>query len=219
MSSSYFDVIAQELFKQQQKMQGLVAENHKLRQELADLREGRGIFVEIQHKRFALTIPTIPATPVSLATTSTPTIAQEDTTEPDTSVPQEAPAVPADNIDANAELSNNETPSPTRSTATDPVRKTVTTVRLVEASALQPARQDPTLTPTADMDKAQEEDKPAATPFLEEIMLDEFAIALTSPVATWKKGQEENTERKQQSIEEDQKAALRRELMGSFLLE
>ncbi len=218
MSSSYFDVIAQELLKQQQKMQGLVAENRKLRQELADLREGRGIFVEIQQKRFALTIPTTPTTPDAPSITST----QESSTEPATSIVAEISTFSVDNADTNTEPSSSEALPSTRNTAAAPTRKAMTTVQLVEASAPQSAnaKQDsaPVPTPTAAQDAVPEEDKPAATPFLEEIMLDEFATALTSPMAVWK-GSEKKKERKQQSIDEDQKAALRRELMGSFLLE
>jgi hypothetical protein len=59
--------------------------------------------------------------------------------------------------------------------------------------------------------------------FLEEIMIDEFANALTSPNAVW----QDPTEKKQSTpqrkpenpINEKQKEALRRELMNSFLLE
>jgi hypothetical protein len=51
-------------------------------------------------------------------------------------------------------------------------------------------------------------------PFLEEIILDEFAAAMTSPVAAIARPPE-----KEERTEEEQKEALRRELMGSYLLE
>jgi cell division protein FtsB len=54
MDSNYFDQIAQEIFKQKRLMDQLEAENRELRQRLADLRAGRGIFVEIEGSRFAL---------------------------------------------------------------------------------------------------------------------------------------------------------------------
>ncbi|GHO84149.1 hypothetical protein [Dictyobacter formicarum] len=61
----------------------------------------------------------------------------------------------------------------------------------------------------------QEENKESAQPtFLEEIMLDEFASALTSPHTALKQ-----PEKKPEQSEEEKKANLRRELMGSFLLE
>jgi hypothetical protein len=59
--------------------------------------------------------------------------------------------------------------------------------------------------------------------FLEEIMLDEFNNALTSPNAVWQDPTEKKTAKEQpkpqESIDEKQKEALRRELMGSYLLE
>ncbi len=54
MDGNSFDHIAQELFKQKQLMDQLVAENRELRQQLAELRAGRGIFVDIFGSRFAL---------------------------------------------------------------------------------------------------------------------------------------------------------------------
>lgn len=50
--------------------------------------------------------------------------------------------------------------------------------------------------------------------FLEEIMLDEFESALTAPIAI-----EQGQEQKSEISEEKKKAALRHELIGSFLLE
>ena len=54
MDGNYFDRIAQEIVKQKQLMDQLEAENRELRQRLADLRAGRGIFVDIVGSRFAL---------------------------------------------------------------------------------------------------------------------------------------------------------------------
>jgi cell division protein FtsB len=54
MDRTYFDQIAQEIFKQKRLMDQLEAENRELRQQLADLRAGRGIFVDISGSRFAL---------------------------------------------------------------------------------------------------------------------------------------------------------------------
>lgn len=51
--------------------------------------------------------------------------------------------------------------------------------------------------------------------FLEEMLIDEFASAATSPMAVWKAP----VTRKLTAIDEDQNAALRKELIGSFLLE
>ena len=54
MDRNYFEQIAQEILKQKQLMEQLEAENRELCQRLADLRAGRGIFVEIAGSRFAL---------------------------------------------------------------------------------------------------------------------------------------------------------------------
>ncbi len=77
------------------------------------------------------------------------------------------------------------------------------------AAELTPAE----VTPILEEEEAKKQEIPT---FLEEIMLDEFAAAATSPMAVWT-----GPANKQDSalIEEEQKAALRRELMGSFLLE
>lgn len=50
--------------------------------------------------------------------------------------------------------------------------------------------------------------------FLEEIMLDEFAAAMTNPVATVS-----TPPKKAEKTEDEQKADLRRDLMGSYVLE
>ena len=54
MEGNIFEQIAQELVKQKHLMDQLEAENRELRQRLADLRAGRGIFVDIAGSRFAL---------------------------------------------------------------------------------------------------------------------------------------------------------------------
>jgi hypothetical protein len=66
-------------------------------------------------------------------------------------------------------------------------------------------------------DEVEEEETPPVhtSPFLEEMLLDEFASAATSPMAVWKAP----VTRKLTAIDEDQNAALRKELIGSFLLE
>jgi cell division protein FtsB len=49
-----FDQLAQEIFKQKQLMDRLEAENRELRRQLAELRAGRGIYVDVSRSRFSL---------------------------------------------------------------------------------------------------------------------------------------------------------------------
>ena len=62
MGGNYFDQIAQELRKQKQLMDQLEAENRALRQQLAFLRTGMGIFIEIDGIRFPLKNSLLPIT-------------------------------------------------------------------------------------------------------------------------------------------------------------
>lgn len=54
MESHPFDLIVQAVLRQQQLMEQLEEENWQLRRQLADLRDGRGIYVDIDGKRFWL---------------------------------------------------------------------------------------------------------------------------------------------------------------------
>ena len=45
-SGSNFELIMQELLKQKQVLEDLQSENDELHRQLADVREGRGVFVE-----------------------------------------------------------------------------------------------------------------------------------------------------------------------------
>jgi cell division protein FtsB len=49
-----FDKLAQEIYRQKQVMDMLQEENKELHRQLADLRDGRGIFVLIEGKRYPL---------------------------------------------------------------------------------------------------------------------------------------------------------------------
>jgi len=70
-----------------------------------------------------------------------------------------------------------------------------------------------------DQTEEQEEESPhTSSSFLEEMLVDEFASAATSPIAVWN-GAENKTTTRKLAIDEEQKAVLRKELIGSFLLE
>ncbi|GCE17180.1 hypothetical protein [Dictyobacter kobayashii] len=81
----------------------------------------------------------------------------------------------------------------------------------VEEEVAQPVAQQPGSTSPLQQAEKKETEQPT---FLEEIMLDEFASALTSPHAALPAPEKQSSQ-----PSEEQKAHLRRELMGSFLLE
>ncbi|MEO8970429.1 MAG: hypothetical protein ABI406_02380 [Ktedonobacteraceae bacterium] len=176
MSESSFEFILQALRTQKQYLEQLQAENSELRQQLASLRNGQGIFVEILGTRFAL----VGTQPLEVLVHETA---------------QEAPTLElalAQTIDAptTAMPFIPETPRP-----------------------VEPFEEHMPL-----QEKVTEEITPSFSSSLleDEMFEDEFSDSVTSPVAVWK-GAEANPRPK--NINEDEKAALRRELIGSFLLE
>ncbi len=110
MGDSNFDALMQEIFEHRRIMEQLEEENRELHRQIADLREGRGISIEICGKRFSLAaltraIPTpapvsynTPAPEVSALITPTPqqtTIlyeAEPDVTEAPTIAMPETPS-------------------------------------------------------------------------------------------------------------------------------
>jgi hypothetical protein len=176
MSGTSFDSIAHAILTQKQMMDELQAENRELRQQLADLRAGHGIFIELGGMR----------------------------------IPLRGEIAAAETTNVTSVLSQNISSSPPSFS-----------MPKGEISSMVGNEDVAELTPTQELSLAEEapieKEEPEKTPtFLEEIMIDEFVTASTSPMAVWqvpvKKSQQE-------PIDEEQKAALRRELMGSFLLE
>jgi hypothetical protein len=169
MSGISFDHITQEVLKQQQLMKELEEENRELRRQLADLRAGHGIFIEIAGQRF-------PLGGEMQQPVTTSTVVQED--------------------------------------------QPVITSSLKGAPITGVLESEPVITENEEAEEAastvEEAEKWETPTFLEEIMLNEFAAAATSPMAV-----RDGPVKKQEteSIDEKQKATLRRELMDSFLLE
>jgi hypothetical protein len=185
MGGNNFDSLMQEILKHKRIMEQLEGENRELRRQLADLREARGIYVEICGRRFALMVGSIPA-PAQITPIPAPT----------------SYSTPAPGASTSGGPASQKTP-PLYDTETD----------VTEAPTIaMPQTPRPATRPLED-----EEEETSIPTFLEEIMMDEFASASTvsaSPTATWSP-----PAKKQQSTEEDEKATLRRQLMGSFLLE
>lgn len=162
-----FELIMQELLHQKQVLEDLEAENRELRQQIADLREGRGVFIEILGKRFSLIGDSVASSDMSSTSQPAPIVQQASTN----------------------------------------------TIGALPSSTAE--------TPLSAIDQ-EGEDKPSST-FLEELLIDEFISSATTPIAVWQgpatPATPALTTTKQSTIDEDEKAALRRELMGSFLLE
>ncbi len=184
----------EEIFKQQRLLDELKRENAELRQQLIDLREGRGIFLDVMGIRFALAAqppgaPVEPAAPEGEALTGG--------VSPSLSAP-----VPR-------------APVPFPEEGLSEITQIRASIGPLEAQRM---KEGPTLAPA----------------YLEELLLDEFTAAATGPIggltASSPAGPSsplpatrESASQEQMAppslLDEEKKAALRRELMGSFLLE
>jgi hypothetical protein len=176
MGGSSFEQLIGEVFNQKQRMDELLAENYELRRQLADLRDGRGILLEIQGQLFSL---------------DGEIVAQAPPVEP---VSQEAL-----------------------------VAEQATTIMHVSEAAIGAGIFPETPVPGSDqfeqipysIDKEEEKVPSSSSSFLEEMLVDEFAAAATSPMAVW----QGSKTRKLVAIDEEEKAALRKQLIGSYILE
>ncbi len=185
MGGSNFELIMQEVLNQKQHMDELLAENSELRRQLTALRSGQGIFIEIEGRQFALESETF--------TNPFPV--------------QSVPTTPA--------IFELEPPAQTTAVATSS-NMPMGTIPETPYPSADDFAQVAQFSHKVDEVGEEEEVPPAHTsPFLEEMLLDEFASAATSPMAVWKAP----VTRKLAAIDEDQNAALRKELIGSFLLE
>ena len=172
-NGSGFEQIMEELLKQKQVLEDMEAENQELHRQLADLRAGRGIVIDILGQHFSLTA------------------------EPVVAAQEEEIRVHA------ADVSMQET----------------SMISISEEKGYLPSIPE---TPMPDMDVVMEElsedtspSRPAVSPiFLEEMLLEEFTSAAGNQLSVWSGPVSKTGE-----IDEAEKAVLRRELMGSFLLE
>lgn len=166
MGDNYFERLGRELLQQKRLMDKLKEENRELRRQLAELREGRGIFLKIGDQRFAL-----------LANGEAAALENN-----------------MDNTDTSIKITGKSATLSEKSTAEE---------------TLQRGREEKEPVPV-EAAKAKE------VPFLEEVMLDEFASALTNPVPgiPTTAGPKE----KQKNAYEEQRR-LRQDLQGSYILE
>lgn len=240
MGGSSFDVIVQEIMKQQQIMERLEEENRELHRQLADLRDGRGIFLDIHGKRYALIGDSIVPDYNDLALVSfqfveSPEREQEWQEQQLTMQEQPTMQIALYNTadaptEAMSELNEIEVvdalPLPEQDIELDDEAEVkVFTVddiadRRFEDMADKPTHPDQE-TPIPASQLASEEDL-IPPPFLEELMVDEFAAVSSNPRAVWTPPQLNSSRKQTKKLEmndEVTKAALRRELIGSFLLE
>jgi hypothetical protein len=176
MSDNGFERILQEIHNQKEYLEVLLAENADLRRQLADLRVGRGIFVEIADKRFALVGDTL------MAVEDAPTTSFSSMNDRSFYSQSFVEQIPNNFIDKPSLLSTGE----------------------FEQSAY-----------STDESEEQTLEATGSSAFLEEILVDEFAAAATVTMPTSKRSET----RKLPLIDENEKEALRKELVGSFLLE
>lgn len=233
-SSSGFDNILEALIQQKQVLEDLHAENETLRQQLADLRAGHGIFIEILGTRIPLTSISDAHDADGVSGENAPAINAIEETAP---VPAVAVAPPVENDAWLLDTSVIQLPEP------DPA--------LQETTMVPAAGGDFTLQPTASIssEDLQGEEQGAPSPasdfviedvsenesespvpagssasFLEDALVAEFATASTRHVGNWSGPITNNPIpngpiTNNPDLDEEAKAALRRELMGSYILE
>ena len=192
MGGSYFELIMQEVQHQQQLMEAMMAENRELRRQLTDLRAGRGISLNIEGTQFPL--DTEEVTNLSLQALIAPNISPK---SQETATTFEL--APVASLPTQSMGSIPETPYP----STDEFD-------LIPEFGAE----------LEDEDAEIEVPQAQASTFLEDMLIDEFAATATSPMAVWKSPAP--ITRKLTAIDlddETQKAVLRKELIGSFLLE
>jgi hypothetical protein len=102
-SGSNFELIMQEVLKQKQLLEDLQSENDELHRQLADLREGRGIFVDILSKRFPLVDIPVRDSSNGTAMTDADLSLQETTEIPSESLPSSMPETPVPTLEASIE--------------------------------------------------------------------------------------------------------------------
>jgi hypothetical protein len=229
-SSSSFESILEALIQQKQVLEDMHAENETLRQQLADLRAGQGIFLEILGTRIPLA-----GTP----DTSVFNAASDGIAPAFNAIEEMLPVhviTPLANQDASLqETSAIQLPEP------DPaLQETMMVAATGNDLALQPTASisSETLqmagrgTPLPGSDFVIEDVSENGTPvpvgssssFLEDALLAEFTTASTRHMENWS-GPITNSPipngpiTNNPNLDEEEKAALRRELMGSYILE
>jgi len=110
-SSSNFELIMQEVLKQKQLLEDLLLENNELHRQLADLREGRGIFLDILGKRFPLVDVSASDSPSRIATQVADLSLRVTTEIPSESLPSSIPETPIPTSESSIEEAAEDLPT------------------------------------------------------------------------------------------------------------
>jgi hypothetical protein len=233
-SSSSFDNILEALIQQKQVLEDMQAENESLRQQLADLRAGHGIFVEILGTRIPLaTTPDAPAIDGD-SEENAQAINAIEVTAP---VPAVAAAPAVENDAWLLDTRAIELPEPdlalqeTTMVAVTGSDLTLQPTASISSEAMQAVEQaEPSPASDFVIEDVSENESESPVPagssasFLEDALVAEFATASNRHVGNWS-GPITNSPisngpiTNNPDLDEAAKAALRRELMGSYILE
>ena len=229
-SSSSFESIVEALIQQKQVLEGLLAENETLRQQLADLRAGQGIFLEILGTRIPLAVtpdasvsnvasegiapafnaveektPVHDMTPLADQDASLQETSAFQLPEPDLAL-QETMMVPATGVDLELQ--------PTASISSENLQMAGRGTPLPGSDfVIEDVSENGTPVPVA-----------SSSSFLEDALLAEFTTASSRHMGNWS-GPITNSPMSNgpitnnPNLDEEEKAALRRELLGSYILE
>ncbi|MBE3566699.1 MAG: hypothetical protein IMW90_13325 [Thermogemmatispora sp.] len=224
VSGDTFDRLLEAIYAQQRLLEELERENRELRQQLQDLREGRGIFVEILGVRYPLSV--VGAVERQI-TAPAPAVAAQP--EYIAVPPSSQPLSERQEERLGSQDQRGVTSAEERSGKIAQIRASIGPLEAQQMARSLPPAQAPAL------------EGPRLSPsYLEEMLLDEFAAAATGPLGAFASSGPEAGSAGPQSAEhppeqrlaqgepagpaptaldEESKAALRRELMGSFLLD
>lgn len=110
-SGSNFELIMQEVLKQKHQLEELLSENDELHRQLAELREGRGIFVDILGERFTLVDVPVSDSPERIGTPEADLSLQETTEILRESLPTSMPETPVTAIESSVEEAQENLPT------------------------------------------------------------------------------------------------------------
>lgn len=235
-SSSSFDNILEALMQQKQMLEDMQAENESLRKQLADLRAGHGIFIEILGTRIPLATTPDAHVDEEASDGNAPAInAMEETAHVRAVAAETAPS--ADNDAWLLDTRVVEVPQPdlalqettmVAAASSDLAFQPTASISSEDIQATEQAAPSPASDFVIEDVSENESESPvpagSSSSFLEDALVSEFATASTSHVGNWSAPITNNPISNgpitnNPDLDEAAKAALRRELMGSYILE